>query len=119
MDLPRYPGGSDLSIGAPPRPRSPAALAAGGQSLAAALVWVCRGLALVCGMFFLAVAVATLGTAQKAGVAAVLAALTLALQGVVPLAVLLAVAEGLRLVLAIERNTRGGTQQGGAPEARS
>jgi hypothetical protein len=75
-------------------------LAAGSDHLiASALVIVFRVLAAICCVLFLIL----IGVTLASGTVAVL---TLILQAVVVVAALLAVAEGLRLGIAIERNTR-------------
>jgi hypothetical protein len=79
----------------------------GEHRVASVLITVFRVLAAICGLLTLIQVGMALDVASRLGAAGAAAVIRAILQGVAVVAILLAVSEGLRLGIAIERNTRG------------
>src|SRR5262249_3007859 len=93
------------AVAAPPTPSAPAAPPPD-HPVAAALVTVFRILAAVCAVLVAINVFAVMDDSSKHGSAGTAALTGAMLQGVIVVAILLAIAEGLRLAIAIEKNTR-------------
>ncbi|MGE3542124.1 MAG: hypothetical protein AB7N91_32495 [Candidatus Tectimicrobiota bacterium] len=80
--------------------------------VAGALVSLFQVLAVVCGVLGIIVIFSTAALVDRVGAAGTIAVLYALLTTVVTVALMLAIAEGLRLGMAIERNTRGEPKPG-------
>jgi hypothetical protein len=100
------PAGAGPSREQPPPHSAPDHFYGGSDHpVAEALVSVFRFLAVVCALLFLSLVFMTTSAVKNSDAAAV-AVLMLILQGVLSVSLCLAVSEGLRLAIVIERNTR-------------